>query len=108
MAVYCGVCAIRIACAPENGGSFSASEFGGWDDKSRISDTCEDCAAVLCAAVTRAAGEIAQGHRARIDALRDAVTRERSAQKAYEHDRRVALAEFERKRRESMDREEKT
>lgn len=81
MAVYCGVCAIRIACAPENGGSFPTREFGGWDDKSKISDTCADCAAALRVGVAEVAYVIAQRHADRIETLRAKIARERSAQK---------------------------
>lgn len=98
MAVYCGVCAVRIACAPENGGSFPTREFGGWDDKSKISDTCEDCAAALRVGVAEVAHSIAQRHTARIEALRASLARERVAQEAYERDRAAALAEFHGKR----------
>lgn len=74
MAVFCGVCASRIFSAPENEGGFQVSgDFGGWDkDKSgysRISDTCEDCALVLRAAVASAARTIAAKHKKAIAAL---------------------------------------
>jgi hypothetical protein len=80
MAVFCGVCAGRIDCAPENEGSFQTTgkDFGGWDVKqhggSRIEDTCEDCAPALRAAVTEAARKIAGKHKIRIQALKKEMT----------------------------------
>ena len=76
MAVYCGVCAIRIGSAPENEGSFQTTgrDFGGWDmgkgGQSQIHDTCDACASVLRTAVTEAARVIAGMHKDRIEALK--------------------------------------
>ena len=105
MAVHCGVCAVQLDGGWENGGSFSTTPFDGWSEGSRggreprISDTCNSCAAVLRAAVGKAAGEIARRHAKNVAALRDEVEHALEKQKAYERDRAAALAEFHRKRR---------
>lgn len=76
MAVFCGACAVRIDCAPENEGSFQTTgeDFGGWDKdklgRSKIEDTCEACAPILRAAVAKAAREIAEKHKDRVEALK--------------------------------------
>ncbi len=96
MAVFCGVCAARIDCAPENEGSFqTAGDFGGWDmehGRSRIHDTCESCAPHLRVAVTEAARKIAQKHKAEIEALKTEMTGWKEREKRIEK----AKDEFER------------
>lgn len=61
--INCSVCGERLSCAPENYGSFPSATL-------KITDTCEDCATRLKAAVELAA----QGIRDEI-ARRKAATR---------------------------------
>lgn len=100
MAVHCGVCAVRISSAPENGGSFRTTDFGGWDERSRISDTCEECAWVLALAVGQAAKEIRKKHDWRVQTLHNTLAAEKTRHDEYEKARREALAEVDRKMRQ--------
>jgi curli biogenesis system outer membrane secretion channel CsgG len=91
MAVYCGVCAVRLSSAIENDGSFNTNkDFKGWDtqgtSRSRISDTCEPCGKILRAAVTKAANEIIIQNAPDVEALRQQQkeTRDREARSSKE------------------------
>jgi hypothetical protein len=83
MAVYCGVCGVRIGAATENDGAFSTNiDFKGWDvrraggwdvldpaGRPKIEDTCEECGALLREVVTKAANEIVAKHAERVAQL---------------------------------------
>ncbi len=105
MAVHCGVCAVRISSAPDNGGSFPSDDFGGWyrsnryPGGSRIDDTCESCAARLRIVVAREALRIRSlKHNApRVEALRRETAEREAEQKRYEEERRTALAGVDRR-----------
>lgn len=91
MAVYCGVCAGRVSCAWENGGSFQVtSEFLGWSPK--VSDTCESCARILSEAITKAANKIVLKNRKAVDALQKDVETENARAERVKKEK----AEFER------------
>lgn len=103
MGVWCGVCAGQLDSAVENFGGFKASlDFHGWQvepERSRdghvvIADTCASCAAVLRAAVAKAANRIAKKHAKRVEALHEKLAeweRQRRERDAFER-------EFDRKR----------
>jgi len=92
MGVYCGACGNRISSAPDNNGGFQTTgeDFGGWDVDDRrpgfhcINDTCDRCAPILRAAVTKAAKIIAQKHKKTIAALKAEVTGWRAQAKRVE------------------------
>lgn len=109
MAIYCGVCATSIGSAPENEGSFSVNDFGGWDtsyangvpssfNKSVIRDTCEACASRLRSAITKEAKEIVRENQYRVDSLRTSVR----VQRAREEKLRKEKQEFESVWREKL------
>jgi hypothetical protein len=93
MAVYCGVCAHRIWSAPENGGRFPTDDFGGWDEGSRIDNTCEDCAAALRAVVSHRAAALREDNLDRVEGLRLRLAEEDKRRREHEEARRKALAE---------------
>lgn len=105
MAVYCGVCAVRISSAPDNGGSFPSDDFGGWgrsvreQGTSRIDDTCESCAMRLRVVVAKEARRIRSlKHNApRVEALRREIAHHEAEQKRYEEERRATLAGVDRR-----------
>ena len=99
MAVHCGVCACRISSATDNGGSFPTDDFGGWAERSRIDDTCEDCADHLRAAVAKAALRIrsSKTNAARVAELKRTLDAEHARQTAYEAERSAAIAAVDRK-----------
>ena len=81
MTVHCGVCGVQIGSAPDNYGSFPATEdFKGWDCRGingvaddrapRINATCETCYGVLAKAVTQAANKIVTKNQTRVGNLR--------------------------------------
>lgn len=85
MAVFCGVCGRRIMSAPENDGPWPVTEewqgFQSRNGRPAITDSCEDCGAVLRAAVTKAALEIAARNTERIDAMKRDIA-------AWEHEKK--------------------
>lgn len=97
MAVYCGVCAVRLSGGWENSGSFRVtSEFRGWHP-GKISDTCDDCAAVLTKAVTVAANKLADKYRVTVDKLKAEVQEEEERRKRYDKEKDAIEAEVRRR-----------
>jgi len=97
MAVYCGVCAVRLSNATENGGAFLSADFGGWDKGYEINATCERCCLALRKAVSEAARSLIKSRivKARVADLKRSVAEEEQSRKTYGKSRREALDAFE-------------
>jgi hypothetical protein len=94
MAVYCGVCAVRISSAADNGGAFPTHDFGGWESGSKIHDTCVSCAGQLMDAVAAVARRIREDNLDRVVGLRARLLKEADVRLEYDRRKDEALRRF--------------